>query len=80
MFKYIKRTLLGILLTVYIAVALVNYSVVQQIVGSVASTYFSKEWNTKVRVQSLSFNILDHITLRGIELYTPEGDTVYVGE
>ena len=80
MFKYIKRTLLGILLTVYIAVALVNYSVVQQIAGSVASTYFSKEWNTKVRVQSLSFNILDHITLRGIELYTPEGDTVYVGE
>ncbi len=71
---------MGILLTIYIAVALVNYSVVQQIAGSVASTYFSKEWNAKVRVQSLSFNILNNVTLRGIELYTPEGDTVYVGE
>ena len=64
----------------YITIALVNYSVVQNILGIAASSYFSKEWNSKVSVKSLNFNILNHITLRDIELYTPEGDSVYVGE
>ena len=56
----------------YITIALVNYSVVQNILGIAASSYFSKEWNSKVSVKSLNFNILNHITLRDIELYTPE--------
>ncbi len=64
----------------YITIALVNYSVVQNILGIAASSYFSKEWNSKVSVKSLNFNILNHLTLRDIELYTPEGDSVYVGE
>ena len=67
-------------MTVYIIVALVNYSVVQQIAGNIASAHFSKEWNTNVSIKSVNFNILNHITLRGIELYTPEGDSVYIGE
>ena len=49
-------------------------------IGIAASSYFSKEWNSKVSVKSVNFNILDHVILRGIELYTPEGDSVYVGE
>lgn len=59
---------------------MVNYSVVQNILGIAASSYFSKEWNSKVSVKSLNFNILDHLTLRDVELYTPEGDSVYIGE
>ena len=71
---------MGVFLAVYIVVALVNYSVVQHFIGIAASSYFSQEWNTHVSVKSVNFNILDHVILRGIEMYTPEGDSVFVGE
>ena len=67
-------------MTVYILIALVNYSVVQHLIGIAASSYFSQEWNTHISVKSINFNILDHVILRDIEMFTPEGDSVFVGE
>ncbi len=67
-------------MTVYIIIALVNYSFVQTLLGVGVSTYFSKEWNAKVQIASINLNILDHLILRGVELYTPQGDTVIIAE
>ena len=64
----------------YVAVALVNYSVVQSIIGGVASSYFSKEWKGRVSIKAINFNLFNHLVLRDIELCTPEGDTVFVAQ
>ena len=68
--------LLGLLLTVYVAVAAVNYSVVQSYIGTAAGDYFSKEWGGKVRIGSLGVMPLDHVILHEVLLVAPDGDTV----
>ena len=68
--------LLGAGLLIYVALALVNYSAVQTVIGSAASNRLSQQWGGTVRVQSMSLNIFNHVSLRGVQLITPEGDTV----
>lgn len=63
-------------LLLYVVVALLNYSVVQSLAGSAASSYFSKEWGGKAKIGSISANIFDHVVLHDILLIDPQGDTI----
>ncbi len=71
---------LGLLLTVYVAVALLNYSVVQSVAGHVAGSYFSREWGGTVRIGSLHAMPWDHLLLDEVLLVAPDGDTLFDGE
>lgn len=70
------RTVLALFVLVYVVVALLNYSLVQSMAGSVASDYFTKEWGGKVRIGSMGCNPMNHLVLRNVELIAPENDTV----
>lgn len=76
--KILLRFALAIFLLVYVVVALVNYSVVQSVIGSVASDHFTNEWGGKVRIGSLGCNPMNHLVLRDVELIAPGDDTVCV--
>lgn len=74
------KTILGLLLIVYIAVALANYSVVQSYLGCLAGDYFSKEWGAKVKIGSLHAMPFDHLLLDNILMVAPDGDTILDAE
>ena len=74
------RGLLALLLAVYVAVALVNYSVVQSYVGAAVASKFSKEWKCKVRIGSLHALPWDHLSAHNLLLVDPEGDTILDAE
>ena len=76
LWKIVWRVLLGLLLTVYVAVALVNYSVVQSYLGAAASRYFSEQWGGEVHIGSLHAMPWDHLILRNVRLVPPDGDTI----
>ena len=78
--KITSRALLALGLLLYVAVALVNYSVVQSYLGAAVGHYFSKEWGAEVRIGALHAMPFDHLILDDILLVDPEGDTVYRGE
>lgn len=78
--KIIERVLLTLVLTVYIIVALVNYSAVQSYVGALAGNYFSKEWGGKVRIGSLHAMPFDHLIVDDIVWISPTNDTICKGE
>ena len=75
--KIAGRVLLGLLLMVYIAVAAVNYSVVQSYIGTVVGNHFSKEWGGKVRIGSLGMMPWDHLILHEVLLVSPDNDTIF---
>ncbi len=74
--KIAKRFFVGIFLVVYVVVALLNYTLVQSVAGSVVSDYFSREWGGRVKVGSIGCNPFNHLVLRNVELVTPTDDTV----
>lgn len=74
--KIAGRVLLGLLLVVYIAVAAVNYSVVQSYLGAAAGRYFSSEWGGEVKIGALHFMPWDHLILNNVLLVAPDGDTI----
>ncbi|MBO7100400.1 MAG: translocation/assembly module TamB domain-containing protein [Bacteroidales bacterium] len=76
LWKIVWRVLLGLLLTVYVAVALVNYSVVQSYLGAAASRHFSEQWGGEVHIGSLHAMPWDHLILRNVRLVPPDGDTI----
>ena len=76
----IRRIPAGLLLGLYVLVALLNSSVVQSYLGAAAGNYFSKEWGGKVRIGALHFNPWSHIVLNKIELISPTNDTIYYGD
>ena len=76
MLKIAGRVLLGLLLTVYVAVAVVNYSIVQSYVGTIVGNHFSKEWGGTVRVGSLAVMPWNHAILHEVLLVHPDGDTI----
>ena len=78
--KITGRIALGLLLTVYVAVAMMNYSVVQSFAGRMAGNYFSKEWGGTVRIGSLHAMPWDHLLLDEVLLVAPDGDTIFDGE
>ena len=78
--KITSRALLALGLLLYVAVALVNYSLVQSYMGAAVGSYFSREWGATVRIGSLHAMPFDHVILDDILLVDPEGDTVFRGE
>ena len=78
--KIISRLLLAVVLTVYVVVALVNYSIVQSFAGAVAGNYFSREWGGELRIGSLHAMPFDHLILDHVLWVSPTGDTLFDGE
>ncbi len=78
--KITTRALLALGLLLYVAVALVNYSVVQSYLGAAVGHHFSKEWGAEVRIGALHAMPFDHVILDNVLLVDPEGDTVFRGE
>lgn len=71
--------MLGIFIAVYVLVALLNYSLVQSIAGSWASSYFSKELKADIHIGSIGINVFDHVILNDVLIGDPNGDTVFSG-
>lgn len=78
--KIVSRMLLWLGLTVYIIVALANYSIVQSYAGAMAGHYFSKEWGGKLSIGSLHAMPFDHLILDHVLWVSPTGDTLFDGE
>ncbi len=76
----VKRVVVGLLLGLYVLVALLNGSVTQSYLGAAVGSYFSKEWGGKVRIGALHFSPFSHIVLDKIELISPTNDTIYYGD
>lgn len=70
------RCLLGLLVLLYVAVAAMNYSLVQSIVGSKVAQHFENQWGGEVKIGSMSLNVLNHVRLRDVLLVDPQGDTI----
>ena len=74
--KIVWRTLLALFLTVYVVVALLNYSLVQSLVASYVGSRCSEAWGGEVRIGSLGCNPLNHLVLRDVLLVSPDNDTI----
>ena len=74
--KILGRVVVTVFIVVYVAVALLNYSLVQSFAGSAVSDWATREWGGSVRVGSMGCNPFNHLVLRGVELVSPEGDTI----
>ena len=74
--KIVGRVLLGLLLTVYVAVALLNYSLVQSYVGAAAGQYFSREWGGEVHIGAMHAMPWNHLILNNVRIVAPDGDTL----
>ena len=74
--KITRGVVVGLLLTVYVAVAVANYSVVQSYLGTAAGRYFSKEWGGTVKIGALHAMPWDHLILNDVLLVAPDGDTI----
>lgn len=67
----------GLFLTIYVLVALANYSVVQSLAASWVSSYLSKETGGEIRIGSLGINLFNHVRMRNVLMCDPAGDTVF---
>ena len=76
----IWRTALGVVLAVYICVALLNYSVVQSAIGSEAGRRLSEAWGGEVRIGSVHINPFYHLIANELLMVAPDGDTIFNGE
>lgn len=74
--KIVRGVLVGLLLTVYVAVALANYSVVQSYLGTAAGRYFSREWGGTLKIGALHAMPWDHLIVNNVLLVAPDGDTL----
>ena len=72
--------MLALFLVLYVAVALLNYSLVQSYLGSSAGNYFSKQWGGKVSIGSLHISPFDHLVAHNILLVAPDNDTILDAE
>lgn len=64
---------------VYVAVALLNYSVTQSLLGAAVGNHLSKGTGGIVKVGSMHVSPFSHLILYDVLLVTPEGDTVADG-
>ena len=78
--KIAGRVLLGLLITIYVAVAVVNYSVVQSYLGAAAGRWLSEQWGGELHIGSLHAMPWDHVILDDVRLVAPDGDTIFRGQ
>lgn len=74
--KVVSYCLLTLFLIVYLFMALLNTSIVQSILATKASDFFSKEWKTELRIGALSVNVFDGIKIKDVYLESQKGDTI----
>lgn len=74
--RFIWRTMVVLLLSVYVIVAILNYSLVQSYIGTAVGSFFSKECGGVVKVGSMHVNPFRRMVLYNVELITPDNDTV----
>lgn len=61
----------------YITTALLNYSLVQSLIGSAIGSHFSHEWGGTVKVGSVHIDPFNHVSLNNVLLVSPvRNDTV----
>ncbi len=77
LWNIIWRVLVALLLLIYVAVAAVNYSVVQSYIGAAAGRHFSREWGATVRIGSIEVTPWDHLSAHNILLVSPDDDTIF---
>ena len=77
LWNIIWRVLVALLLLIYVAVAAVNYSVVQSYIGAAAGMHFSREWGATVRIGSIEVTPWDHLSAHNILLVSPDDDTIF---
>ena len=75
--KIARGVVIGLLLTVYVAVALINYSVVQSYLGTAAGHYLSKEWGGTVKIGALHAMPWNHLIINNLLLVSPDNDTIF---
>ena len=75
--KIVGRVVVGLLLTAYVAIALLNYSVVQSYLGTAAGRYLSREWGGTVKIGALHAMPWDHLILNNVLLVAPDNDTIF---
>lgn len=75
-FKVIRRILLGILIFVWLVVAFLNTTPMQSFLAVKASEFFSKEWNTKVRIGALSVTPFINAGIKDIYVEDLNKDTL----
>ena len=75
--KIVWHVVVGVLLTAYVAVALVNYSVVQSYLGTLAGQRLSREWGGTVKIGALHAMPWDHLIVNDFLLVSPVGDTIF---
>lgn len=74
--KALLYVLCGVLLFVYMLVAVLNTTLFQSFLAAVASDYFSKEWKTKVSIGALEIRPWITVSLKDVYLEDPEGNLV----
>lgn len=74
------RFLLALLLILYVAVALLHYSLTQSYLASLASNRLSQQWGGTVSIGSLHLSPFDHLSAHNILLVDPDGDTILDAE
>ena len=76
----IWRLALTVVLVAYVCVALLNYSVVQSVIGSYAGRHLSDEWGGKVKIGSLHIHPFNHLVANDLLLVAPNSDTILDAE
>lgn len=69
-----------LLLLLYVAIALVNYSVVQSFLGTTVGHFFSRQWGATVSIGSIEVTPWDHLSAHNLLLVSPDGDTILDAE
>ena len=74
--RAIGYSLMGVLLFLYIIIALLNTSFFQSLIANKLSEHFSKEWGVEFRLSAVNINIFDRIELHDVYLEDNNGDTI----
>lgn len=69
-------TLGGVLLVVYVVVALINSTLVQSFTAAKVAEHFSKEWKTKVSIGALEIRPWLSVALKDVYLEDRQGDVI----
>ncbi len=78
--KYFGRVLLGMLIFVWLVIAFVNTTPVQSFMAAKVADYFSKEWNTKVKIGALSVTPFINAGIKDIYIEDLNKDTLLYAE
>lgn len=76
--KIIAIILGSILLVAYLLVAILCSWIGQTAIGSIASSYFTKEWGGTVDISAIRVNPFGSVDLYGIKLVDPDDDTIFL--